>query len=115
MAGLMLSSLEPPGSATRPVVRGARTTPLPDPDESLIEARLAELRASGALSGRQLEILVLQVQGASHGDIARVLGITAKTIEHHSREAKVRTGKSLFEHAHDLVADTARTLRSRRV
>ncbi|MFN7698220.1 MAG: response regulator [Deltaproteobacteria bacterium] len=109
-AELVASSFEHPASAARPVL----ATPSPELDEPLVEGRIATLRAAGVLTARQLDILVLQARGLSHTEVARALGISSKAVEHHSNEARRRTGKSLFEHAHDVVAGTTRTLRRMR-
>lgn len=71
-------------------------------NEAHIDARLRRLVSAHELSARQTEILRLKARHRTNEEIARVLGISVKTIEHHSKRAAEKTGRSLREWAREI-------------
>jgi DNA-binding NarL/FixJ family response regulator len=48
----------------------------------------------GHLTTRQVEVVRAAAEGLTFREIARLLGVTNSTVEHHIGEAKARTGAS---------------------
>jgi DNA-binding NarL/FixJ family response regulator len=71
-------------------------------------AGVVDLGCNHKLSVRQMEILMLKAQNLNNEQVAHTLGLSVKTIEHHSALATQKTGRSLREWAQE-ITPTSRT------
>lgn len=75
--------------------------PVPDRDPAIVD-----LRAGTRLTARELEVLVLLAQGDATKEVARRLGISSKTVMHHSvaiyRKLEARGRAQAIDRAHRL-------------
>lgn len=69
-----------------------------DQDEAL-RTRLAAAAVKYQLTDRQIEVLAHTATGRSHKEIADLLALNAKTIDHHLHAVRVKTETRSTAHA----------------
>jgi HD-GYP domain-containing protein (c-di-GMP phosphodiesterase class II) len=103
-----------PGQAAETLSREARTGRLdPDAATAVLEAagqRVPRIERPAGLTGREAEVIALLARGLQTKQVARRLGISVKTADHHVQNAYAKIGVStraaaaLFAMQHGLVA-----------
>ena len=94
--------------ALGPVFRRAAEDDARRRAEHRVDAAVERLGAAHQLTDRQTQIVRLKARNLTNEQIASSLGLSVKTIEHHSTQAVQKTGRSLREWARD-ITPTSRT------